>query len=129
MLGNTVMHQLMAIQPQWRLTVYMGKTAGLIVLGGCGGQIYGQYFRASNSSFKLLCNEIESFFVLITKSLHPHLFNKWTSFCMPPDTASLFLTLKRFLSVLPFPLSFSNLIHHHLPTNCWMKTELRRVSA
>lgn len=65
-LGNTVMHQLMAIQPQWRLTVYMGETAGQIFLGGCGGQIYGQHFRASCATFKLLCNETESFFVLIT---------------------------------------------------------------
>lgn len=45
----------------------MGETAGLIFLGGCGGQIYGQAFTASNATFKLLCNEMESFLVLLMK--------------------------------------------------------------
>ena len=78
-LGNTVMHQLMTIQPQWRLTVCMGETAGLIFLGRCGEQIYGQQFRPSNSTFKSLCNKIESFFVLITKKSASTFGQMWTS--------------------------------------------------
>lgn len=105
--------------------MYMGETAGQIFLGSRGEQVYGQHFRASSATFKLLCNDIESVFVLITKNLHPYLFHKLAFFAYPlmwPRISfycEFICDIEEDLSVFSISsqLFYCNSIHHNLPTN------------